>query len=564
MTPAREPDRSQFIEASAGTGKTSRLIGEIVGCVSREVPLREIVAVTFTHAAAGEMKLRLREELGKANQPAADLELAFIGTIHSFCARLLRERPVEGGVDRRFTELDEQGAASVFAGVFRRWVENRLSKPNPVLRRVLTRLTWRDDEEGRDPLAAIREAAWTIIQWRDHPKPWARPEGFDRTSRLDAIIDAAGTIADMLPNKKDDIVWSLAAVTEFARRARRALRAGVRDDDLFEADAIAILPSTQFYKKGSGYLAKGVSRDTVDGLWQQLAFNIKKFKLAAEADLVSMLRDELWELVDLYQNAKVRAGQVDFNDLLFGAQRLLQNDEARAYFQGRFSRLFVDEFQDTDPVQAEILLLLTGNDPAVRNWREAVPVEGKLFVVGDPKQSIYSFRRADVERYKIVKSSLIGAGVKEDRLRLCRRTIKPIIDFVNAAFAPLMGADYLPLSGEREAIEGQPSVIALPIPYPYGTRNFSVGAIRKSAPQAVGAFVAWLVNESKNQGWRVIEPETNAPVPIEARHICILFRILHFCARTPRVNMCVPWSREISRTSLSDRNRSTGGKKSWF
>ena len=300
--------------------------------------------------------------------------------------------------------------------------------------------------------------------------------------------------------------------------------AGVRDNDLLEADAISILRSTQFYRKGSGYLAKGVERQDLDDLWQKLAFSIKKFKLAAEAELVSLLRDELWELVELYQDTKARAGQVDFNDLLFGAQKLLQNDTARAYFQGRFSRMFVDEFQDTDPVQAEVLLLLAAGNPAVRNWRAAVPSDGKLLVVGDPKQSIYRFRRADVERYKLVKAALTSAGVKEDRLQICRRSTKPIIEFVNAAFEPLMCEDYLALSGGRDPIDGQPSIIALPVPFPYGPKNFSTVAIRKSAPDAVGSFVAWLVTKSGDLGWRVIDPETNEPVRIEARHICILFR----------------------------------------
>lgn len=151
MTPARDVDASFFLEASAGTGKTTQLIDQIVRCVGAGTKLEGVVAVTFTHAAAGEMKLRLREELGKAGESSADLELAFVGTIHAFCARLLRERPVEAGVDPRFVELDQEAAAKLFAAVFRRWVERRLSAPNPVLRRALTRLTWRDDGEGRDP-----------------------------------------------------------------------------------------------------------------------------------------------------------------------------------------------------------------------------------------------------------------------------------------------------------------------------------------------------------------------------------------------------------------------------
>ena len=193
MTPAPEVAVSYFFEASAGTGKTTRLIEQIVHCVASGTRLERIVAVTFTHAAAGEMKLRLREELGRAGQSAADLELAFVGTIHSFCARLLRERPVEAGVDPRFEELAEEEASALFAMVFRRWVEIHLSEPNPVLRRALTRLTWRDDGEGRDPLASLRNAAWTLIDWRDHPATWSRrPFESHRRSRLNHRRSARG------------------------------------------------------------------------------------------------------------------------------------------------------------------------------------------------------------------------------------------------------------------------------------------------------------------------------------------------------------------------------------
>ena len=84
----------------------------------------------------------------------------------------------------------------------------------------------------------------------------------------------------------------------------------------------------------------------------------------------------------------------------------------RSSFQQRFKRIFVDEFQDTDPLQAEILLLLAADDPAATNWREIRPVPGKLFIVGDPKQSIYRFRRADVGIYRNVYEMLQAAGAK--------------------------------------------------------------------------------------------------------------------------------------------------------
>ncbi len=141
MSSARETAASYFIEASAGTGKTTQLIDHVLRCVESGTSLSRIVAVTFTHAAAGDMKLRLREKLDQAGMSSAELELAFVGTIHSFCARLLRERPVEARVDPHFSELAEEEASGLFARVFRQWAEARLSEPNPTLRRALTRLT---------------------------------------------------------------------------------------------------------------------------------------------------------------------------------------------------------------------------------------------------------------------------------------------------------------------------------------------------------------------------------------------------------------------------------------
>jgi ATP-dependent exoDNAse (exonuclease V) beta subunit len=525
MTPTRGVEASFFLEASAGTGKTTQLVEQIVRCVAAGTKLASVVAVTFTHAAAGEMKLRLREELGKAGQSSTDLELAFVGTIHAFCARLLRERPVEAGVDPRFVELDQEAAARLFAGVFRRWVERRLSEPNPVLRRALTRLTWRDDGEGRNALLSLRNAAWSLIEWRDHPTPWARAE-FDRKAALDSIIAGALEIRGMRPENrtKDPLIRDLGPVAEFAARTARAQASGVRDDDLLEANAISLLFSTRYLKKGSGFLSKEVKRDDLFNRWGRFALEIKRFQAAAEADLAATLRDELWELVELYQEAKRAAGQLDFNDLLFGARALLQNDDARRYFQTQFRRIFVDEFQDTDPVQAEVLLLLAAGDPAERDWRKGVPAPGKLFLVGDPKQSIYRFRRADVDRYLEVKALLAAAGVKQEPLQQCRRSVQPILDFVNAAFEPLMRENYLPLVGGRPAIEGQPAVIALPMPAPYGKRNFSVKAIQKCAPDAVAGFVAWLIRQSDVAGWRVVDPEAREPAKIAPEHICILFR----------------------------------------
>src|SRR5579883_1767966 len=150
-TIATSLDESLLVEAAAGTGKTTELVARIVAVLEQGVAIQSIAAVTFTHKAAGELKLRLRQELDKARgrsqsieEALRHLEEASIGTIHSFCAQILRERPVEACVDPAFEELNEQSSWRLYERAFDRWLEKRLEQDSPGLRRALARLAWRD------------------------------------------------------------------------------------------------------------------------------------------------------------------------------------------------------------------------------------------------------------------------------------------------------------------------------------------------------------------------------------------------------------------------------------
>src|SRR5262249_35834968 len=144
---------------------------------------------------------------------------------------------------------------------------------------------------------------------------------------------------------------------------------------------------------------------------------------------------EMWDLVERYSVLKNRAGKLDFVDLLIRARDLVRNNaDVRRFLQSRFTHIFVDEFQDTDPLQAEILLLLACGDPVESDWLAAAPQPGKLFVVGDPKQSIYKFRRADVVLYRDIHDHLKTQGVGVVQLTTSFRALRPIQECVNAAF----------------------------------------------------------------------------------------------------------------------------------
>jgi ATP-dependent exoDNAse (exonuclease V) beta subunit len=164
---------------------------------------------------------------------------------------------------------------------------------------------------------------------------------------------------------------------------------------------------------------------------------LDEFQVRADAELAALLQRELLECVDGYEALKRREGALDFLDLLLRARDLVRgNREVREYFQQRFTRIFVDEFQDTDPLQAELLVLLSADDPAVDRWEDVRPLPGKLFIVGDPKQSIYRFRRADVDTYRRVRDLLVRAGAVPVELRQSFRSVANIQRAVNAAFAP--------------------------------------------------------------------------------------------------------------------------------
>jgi ATP-dependent exoDNAse (exonuclease V) beta subunit len=311
------------------------------------------------------------------------------------------------------------------------------------------------------------------------------------------------------------------------------VRCGGRPDyDGWEARLVDLSRHRDFARarhgRGPGY-RRGVTRDAVLEAMQQFRAHLDQFRMDADADLAAALQQELKWAVDRYEEAKAAAGALDFLDLLLKARDLVKDDAGvRRGFQERFTHLFVDEFQDTDPLQAELLLLLASSDPTQTDWRAVVPAPGRLFIVGDPKQSIYRFRRADVGIYRDVCMRLDQCGAKRLELTTSFRSVPGIQSMVNAAFEPIMTGDpvtlqasYVALSPFRQAAKGQPAVVALPVPSPYGTRNISAVAIEQSQPDATGAFIDWLVNES---GWKVTERTDEAPVPIMARHICILFR----------------------------------------
>jgi ATP-dependent helicase/nuclease subunit A len=535
------------VEAASGTGKTTELVRRMIAALaSGAATLDAMVAVTFTEAAAGELKLRIREEIEKA-RVAADaapeiatrltealrqLEEAHIGTIHAFCTDLLRERPVEAGVDPRFEVAAEDVASSLFTRAFDRWFEEQLAAPGEAVRRILRR-AGRDRESPRD---ILREAALELAERRDFPAGWTYQEGFAREAEMDGLFDEMRALSRWADkgDADDYFTKSLKELSDFVDEVTRREAVRGRDHDDLESMLLYFAKPKKWHTTWTGFRRASSEDFPKEQLLERraaLRTRLDEFIAKAGADLAPRLRDELWPVIERFEHLKTRSGCLDFTDLLLRARNLLRDHPAvRGELQKRFTHLFVDEFQDTDPLQVEILLLLAADDPDVSDWRRARPVPGKLFLVGDPKQSIYRFRRADVALYEDVKERLLAEGAELVRLTVSFRSVPEIQQAVNAAFEPLMRGEtrsqptYVPLSPHREGNPGQPAIVALSVPAPYGDfRTIVKWQIEKSLPDAVAAFVHWLVRKS---GWTVTvrEGASSTRVAVQPRHVCLLFR----------------------------------------
>lgn len=325
----------------------------------------------------------------------------------------------------------------------------------------------------------------------------------------------------------------------------------------------------------------------LNGLRDGFVARLEKFREMAGADLAALLREDLRPLLGEYrrttgggdpepeaadriagdeaeddsektltgyEEAKRAAGRLDFEDLLLRARDLLRDDPgAREELRSRFTHILVDEYQDTDPVQTEILFLLTAaEEPPGGDWRRAVPTPGRLFLVGDPKQSIYRFRRADVRHYLRVKEHLLGRGAAEVRLTTNFRSVPEICEFVNGVFAPLFGAaggvrapeeapgaappegsdaepeeeedheasqvEYAPIEARRSPVGNQAALAAIPVP-DGGDLARNAREIERAEPAAVARFVARLLKSGLEVSDRRV-----ARRPVEPSDICLLFR----------------------------------------
>lgn len=437
--------------AGAGCGKTGTLVARYLHLLEQGLAPEEVVAITFTDRAGLEMRGRIRSHLRDhvAAAPAdrqlwleryMALDAAPIGTIHSFCSRLLRAHPAEAALDPGFDVLDESQAAALQADAVERALAWAVGQPLTVpcfplfggpsgLRDTLASMVARRLEVA-EALAGSGEDV--LARWQEAAHRWLREVLHEPAWEADLVA-----LEEMVPLQPGDPldVRRLAAVAA-VRAARRAAVAGDWGAALASLAEGVRRPGNAGSRAKWGDLAPQVRA----ALRQLCGRNEEVLKIAREADpaldaelaaawpgLEALFRQALQE----YGTLKGRRQEVDFDDLESGALRLLrENPEVAAYVRGRYKAVLVDEFQDTNDRQRRLIEALLGAAPGQ---------VGRLFIVGDAKQSIYRFRGADVTVFRQVEQEIARAGGRIHHLDRTYRAHAGLVGVLNDLLAAVLG-----------------------------------------------------------------------------------------------------------------------------
>ncbi len=499
-TPARESVRSDldttlFVEAGAGSGKSTAIVSRIVELVATDTAdITSIAAITFTDAAAAELRDRVREALertaagdvddlldpdyphrsdtersergDRCRAAVAQVDGAAISTLHSFAQRILRDHPLEAGLPPGLTMLDQIQSAVDFQ---ERWDDflERLYADDRHQRVIVRALALGIGERHLHAIAKAFNENWDLVDDADLPD--RRLTHIDASPILQRVRDARSSMG-RCTDAEDKLLTHLENLAGTETRLARI----IEDPEAGDLEVLELLRDTPKLSKrvGSKNNWEGIEPDEIRSLLSEAddSKNAIVERAAAEAlsQLLIVLRDLTLEAV----NERRIEGRLEFHDLLVFARDLLRSDpDVAATLRDRYSHLLIDEFQDTDPIQAELAVRIASpTSPANDNgegsgWQALQPEAGRLCFVGDPKQSIYRFRRADIELFIEVRDVIVGSALQLNRNF---RSVPGIIDWVNAVFTDLFEDDlepaqprYIPLAATRDAAGTQPPVVLL-------------------------------------------------------------------------------------------------------
>lgn len=432
---AADTSDSRIVTAGAGSGKTTVLTRRYLLYLASGIRPEEIVAITFTKKAAREMRERIQRALSREVAGASgsaleywkglrdELPAAQITTIHGFYAALLRDYPLETGIDPGFAVLDEADAAFLRGQAAVKLMRSLDKHP---AQELLIRVMGAEALEEEGGLAAKLVQVYTSLvnQGLDPLEVACTPAQEDwRQCQLDFLSLVAG---------EEDISSKLKGRDDLALiRSQFTRLAPMLQDSADPQGLLAILPALKEAADLGPWVAPSLHKDFM----KQGAALCRRLLSAAVSPLIGeAFRELLCLYSQTYTHLKEEARGLDFNDLQFRVKQLLEeHPQVRREIRSRFRRFMIDEFQDTDGLQKEIIWLLVGQGGDVGDG---------LFIVGDEKQSIYRFRGADVGIFVTVRRELTGVNPQRAVAVSANFRSRPgLINLVNQFFAPLMVAE---------------------------------------------------------------------------------------------------------------------------
>jgi ATP-dependent helicase/nuclease subunit A len=440
-----EVDTTFFVEAGAGTGKTTVLIDRIVNLItSGAAGMDQIAAITFTEAAAAELRDRLAQRFEELATGAPDdpvgaaidaLDGAAVTTLHGFARKLLAEQPFAVGLPPLFEVADASASRVAFDERWERLVTDLLEDPifeDLVVRALGCGMTWKN----------LRAAALECEENWDRLTPnvavGTPAPPIDAAPVLALLAEAVGLVTQCA-EPSDRLAAHLVGTTA----ASIDLIGGATD----EIDLLQILATGPKLTAGNAGAQDNWARTSAGLSCKQQVHDLLN---RAEDERAAMVdRTGQWVLQSLFSllvsftlgaaEERRHSGRLSFHDLLVLARELVRDHaEARAELHQRYTHVLIDEFQDTDPIQAEVAMYLAAGPGFVGDgdevWSDLAVPAGRLFFVGDPKQSIYRFRRADIDLFNRMRDDVVGQA---EQLTTNFRSRPPIVDWANAVFSDL-------------------------------------------------------------------------------------------------------------------------------
>ena len=500
-------DSTLFVEAGAGSGKTTALVRRVGAVLETGVAMENIAAITFTEKAANELRNRLREELSKsnANPEALDqLDGAAITTLHGFALRILSHHAIEAGLPPRL----EVSPLDAFEDRWGESLDRLLYSPDQENALVLALILGIQVNHLRD-LALALDNNWDIVEDRMVDKAPIGPVEMPDLGDLVTQMQRVASLADYCLDPADKMLARLREVEGFAVRLAEALH-----DDV-EATRILNGPTPSFR---AGRLGKkdnwpdDFSVDEVRDRVRGLEPLVEDAKLRIADSVIERLARVLGQFTLEAANDRKSRGVLEYHDLLVLARNLLRDPrhgaEVRTALAKRYQRLLLDEFQDTDPIQIELAKLIATSPEDTGEWADLQDEPGRLFYVGDPKQSIYRFRRANIEMYTKASEA---KSINHKSLTRNFRSVEPILTWINGLFqgfmAPTRPDDlyvqppYQALDPVRGSPPEGPAVSVL------GEAEHAPGTLMGQLREVEAKEVAQAILTAIGQGWSVGDGE---------------------------------------------------------